>query len=55
MASLRMKIYVAGHGGMVGTALVKAFSDSGDWEIVTRSRKELDLCEQAAVESFFSS
>ena len=50
-----MKVYVAGHGGMVGSALVKAFSESGDWEIVTRSRKELDLCEQTAVESFFSS
>lgn len=46
-------IYVAGHTGMVGSAIVNALSKQGFTNLVHRSSKELDLRNQAAVESFF--
>src|SRR3546814_8691508 len=47
------RIFVAGHRGMVGSALVRRL-DSGDGvELVTRTHAELDLLRQADVESFF--
>lgn len=47
------KIYVAGHRGMVGSAIVRALEARGYKNIVTRSRDELDLCSQADVQAFF--
>jgi len=47
------KIYVAGHRGMVGSAIVRALMASGQNNIVTRTHAELDLTDQAAVRSFF--
>ena len=47
------KIYVAGHGGMVGSAIVRCLHGAGCSNLVLPSRAELDLCNQAAVESFF--
>jgi len=47
------KIYVAGHRGMVGSAIVRALTAKGLTNIVTRSRAELDLTDQAAVRKFF--
>jgi GDP-L-fucose synthase len=47
------KIYVAGHRGMVGSALVRKLQALGYSNIVTRSSAELDLRNQAAVQSFF--
>lgn len=47
------KIYVAGHGGMVGSAIVRNLVSKGFKNIVTRSRSELDLTDQAAVKIFF--
>ncbi|MET0022797.1 MAG: GDP-L-fucose synthase [Sedimenticola sp.] len=47
------KIYVAGHRGMVGSAIVRQLRDWGQNEIVTRTHTELDLTEQAAVREFF--
>ena len=47
------KIYVAGHTGMVGSALVRKLQALGYTNIVTRSSAELDLRNQAAVQSFF--
>lgn len=47
------KIYVAGHGGMVGSAVVRAFEAAGYGNIVTRSHMELDLTNQAAVRAFY--
>ncbi|MCF0218394.1 MAG: GDP-L-fucose synthase [Muribaculaceae bacterium] len=47
------KIYVAGHRGMVGSAILRALHNSGYENIVTRSHRELDLCRQADVERFF--
>ncbi len=52
--SLRsQRIYVAGHGGMVGKALVRALQAIGADDLVLKTRDELDLCNQSAVESFF--
>jgi GDP-L-fucose synthase len=48
------KIYVAGHKGMVGSAICRALQRKGYTNIITRSHKELDLCRQVAVEEFFS-
>ncbi len=47
------KIYVAGHMGMVGSAIVRKLEVAGFTDIVTRSSQELDLRRQADVESFF--
>lgn len=49
------KIYVAGHRGMVGSAIVRALQREGYTNIVTRTHSELDLCRQEQVESFFAS
>lgn len=48
------KVFVAGHNGMVGSAIVRQLSQQADIEIITRSRKELDLCSQQAVAEFFA-
>lgn len=48
------KIYVAGHRGMVGAAILKELTRQGYQNIVTRTHAELDLCRQAAVEEFFA-
>ena len=47
------KIYVAGHTGMVGSAIVNALHNRGFTNLVYRSSKELDLRKQATVEVFF--
>lgn len=48
------KIYVAGHRGMVGSALVRKLEQEGYTNIVTRTSKELDLRNQQAVADFFA-
>ncbi|WP_316771012.1 GDP-L-fucose synthase [Pedobacter frigiditerrae] len=48
------KIYVAGHNGMVGSAIVRKLKNEGFKNIITRSSKELDLRDQQAVSTFFS-
>ncbi|RYX89523.1 MAG: GDP-L-fucose synthase [Comamonadaceae bacterium] len=47
------RIYVAGHRGMVGGAIVRILSQREGVEIVTRTHSELDLTDQAAVRAFF--
>ena len=47
------KIFVAGHRGMVGSAIVRHLEQSGGCEIVTRSRDELNLLSQADITHFF--
>lgn len=47
------KIYVAGHRGMVGSAIVRALKKAGYTNIIMRTSKELDLRRQDAVEEFF--
>lgn len=53
--TLPPRIYVAGHRGMVGSALVRKLEADGAGEIITRTRQELDLTDQAAVQAFFKS
>ncbi len=48
------KIYVAGHNGMVGSAIVRKLKAEGFNNIITRSSKELDLRNQQAVSEFFA-
>lgn len=48
------KIYVAGHRGMVGSAIVRALQNRGFTNIITRSSSELDLRDQAATRDFFA-
>lgn len=48
------KIYVAGHRGMVGSAIVRELERQGYTNLVTRTHKELDLTRQAEVEAFFA-
>lgn len=48
------KIYVAGHRGMVGSAIVRALRNQGYENIITRTHAELDLTRQEAVEAFFA-
>lgn len=48
------KIYVAGHRGMVGSAISRILRQTGNDNIVTRTHAELDLTEQAAVREFFA-
>lgn len=47
------KIFVAGHRGMVGSAIVRQLEASGHTNIITRTRSELDLTNQQAVVDFF--
>lgn len=48
------KIYVAGHTGLAGSALVKVLTEQGQAHVITRSHAELDLRDPAKVEDFFS-
>lgn len=52
-ADLNQKIYVAGHRGMVGSAIVRNLQAKGYQNIVTRTHAELDLTNQTQVSSFF--
>jgi GDP-L-fucose synthase len=49
------KIYIAGHRGMVGSAIFRALQAQGQTNIVTRPHDELDLTDQVAVSAFFKS
>ena len=52
--NLSSKIYIAGHRGMVGSAIVRKLQEQGFSNIVTRTSKELDLRNQQAVADFFA-
>ena len=49
----KKRVFVAGHNGMVGSAIVRQLANDESIEIITRSRKELDLTSQQAVFEFF--
>ena len=53
MMDKNAKIYVAGHKGMVGSAIVRALNKEGYSNIVTRTHEELNLIRQDEVEAFF--
>ncbi|GGL48550.1 hypothetical protein GCM10007968_10920 [Sporolactobacillus putidus] len=48
------RIFVAGHQGLVGSALVRSLNRKGYKTIIGRTHEELDLTNQAAVENFFA-
>jgi GDP-L-fucose synthase len=48
------KVFVAGHNGMVGSAIVRQLAKRNDVEIITRSRSQLNLTSQAQVQAFFA-
>jgi GDP-L-fucose synthase len=50
---LGSKIYIAGHRGLVGSALFRSLQEKGYRKLITRTHAELDLEEQTAVDSFF--
>lgn len=50
---IKVKTYIAGHTGMVGSAIARKLRAMGCDNIVARTHAELDLCDQAAVEEFF--
>ncbi len=54
MMQLEDKIYVAGHRGMVGSAIVRELERLGYHNIITRTHAELDLTRQEPVENFFA-
>ena len=47
------RIFVAGHGGMVGSAIVRALREAGYTDLITATRAELDLRNAPAVDRFF--
>ena len=47
------KIYIAGHRGTLGIALLNALREDGFKNVLVRDRSELDLTNQSAVEEFF--
>lgn len=47
------KIYIAGHGGLVGSALIRSLRKQGHTNLITRTRKELDLLNSTEVANFF--
>ncbi len=50
----RDKIFVAGHRGLVGSAIVRCFRSAGLENLLTRSREQVDLMNQRAVEELFA-
>jgi GDP-L-fucose synthase len=50
----RTRVFVAGHRGLVGSALVRRLSSESGVELLLRTRQELDLTDQAAVREFFA-
>jgi GDP-L-fucose synthase len=54
MSKPQPKIYVAGHRGMVGSAIVRQLKERGHTNIITKTRAELDLCDQTSVAQFFA-
>ena len=54
MPDKHAKIYVAGHRGLVGSAILRRLEQGGYDNIVVRTSRELDLTDQAATEAFFA-
>ncbi|PKG84467.1 GDP-fucose synthetase [Colwellia sp. 75C3] len=53
MTNTLKRIFIAGHNGMVGSAIIRQLSKADDVELITRTRAELDLTNQQAVVDFF--
>ena len=51
----KTRVFVAGHRGMVGSAIIRQLLQGSKYEILTRNREELDLLSQSDVSDFFQS
>lgn len=51
---MKKRVFVAGHNGMVGSAIVRQLANRSDIELINKSRNELDLTNQADVDNFFA-
>ena len=49
----KSRVYIAGHQGLVGSAILRRLQRAGYQHVITRPRSELDLTSQSAVERFF--
>ena len=49
------KIYIAGHRGMVGSAIIRTLQSQGQTNFITRTHNELELTNQESVRNFFES
>ena len=47
------KIFIAGHNGLVGSAILRNLKSNGYLNLITKTRKELDLTDSVAVKNFF--
>jgi GDP-L-fucose synthase len=47
------RLFIAGHRGLVGSALVRHYEKQPEWQVITRSKDELDLRDERAVKAFF--
>ncbi len=50
----KCRVYVGGHRGLVGSAILRALQARGYKNLILKTREELDLCDQSAVKTFFS-
>ncbi|WP_016605034.1 NAD-dependent epimerase/dehydratase family protein, partial [Yersinia pestis] len=50
----KKRVFIAGHRGMVGSAIVRQLENRNDIELIIRDRTELDLMSQSAVQKFFA-
>ena len=50
----KLRVFIAGHNGMVGSAIFRQLAQRSDVKIITRSRSELNLLDQRAVNDFFA-
>ena len=55
MVNKRSTIYIAGHKGLVGSAIVRKLKEKGYKNLVTKTRRELDLLDQKKVFQFIKS
>lgn len=53
MSSSGGKLFITGHNGLVGRALLRFYADKPQWQIITRTKAELDLRDQQATNAFF--
>lgn len=51
----KTRVFIAGHNGMVGSAIMRQLAKNAGVEVITRSRQQLDLTNQLAVQTFFES